>query len=218
MVELVLTSMGRLDLFFRTFRGLRQGDPLSPLLFNIAADALAEIIDIAQRKGLVKGVISHLVPGGVPILQYADDTVIMMECEDDYYLHLKFLLYCFEWMSGLKINYHKSEVHVMGVDQEEADRVANIFYCKLAQLPMNYLGILIGDRHIGMKAAENVLSKLNKRLNNWRNKLLSSGGRLVLSNSSLSSLPIYTMGFYRFNEGVHQKMDSIRSIFFLERC
>ena len=61
---------------------MRQGDPPSPLLFNLIADALAEIINIAQEKGLVKGVISHLVPGGVPIVQYAYDTVIMMEYED----------------------------------------------------------------------------------------------------------------------------------------
>lgn len=79
---------------------------------------------------------------------------------------------------------------------------------------MTYLGILVGDRRLGVKAAENVITKLKKRLDNWRNKLLSSGGRLVLTNSSLSSLPIYTMGLYRFNEGVHKKMDSIRSNFF----
>lgn len=112
---------GDIGPYFKTYRGLRHGDPLSPLLFNLAADALAEIITLAQEKGLVKGVISHLVPGGVPILQYADGTVIMLECEDE-----GFLLYCFEWMSGLKINYHKSEVYVLGADNEEANRIANI--------------------------------------------------------------------------------------------
>ena len=54
--------------------------------------------------------------------------MIMIECENEGFLHLKFLLYCFEWMLGLKINYHKSEVYVLGVDNEEANRVANIFF------------------------------------------------------------------------------------------
>lgn len=64
--------------YFKTHRGLRQGDPLSPLLFNIAADSLAHIMDKAREQGLIKGVVPHLVPiGGVTHLQYADDTILM---------------------------------------------------------------------------------------------------------------------------------------------
>ena len=120
-------------------------------------------------------------------------------------------------MSGLKINYHKSEIFALGVSKEEACKVANIFDCHLANLPMTYLGIVVGDKHVGVNASDKVIEKLTKRLDNWKNKLLSSGGRLILTNSTLSSLPIYTMGFYRFNEEVHKKMDTIRSRVFLER-
>lgn len=56
---------------FRTFRGLRQGDPL---LFNLFADALGVMLDKAVSKGHIRGILDHLVPGGISHIQYADDT------------------------------------------------------------------------------------------------------------------------------------------------
>ena len=61
--------------YFQTKKGLRQGDPLSPILFNIVADMLAIIINRAKEDEQVTGRIPHLVEGGVSILQYADDTL-----------------------------------------------------------------------------------------------------------------------------------------------
>jgi hypothetical protein len=54
--------------YFQTRKGLRQGDPLSPILFNIVADMLAIIINRAKEDGQVNGLIPHLVDGGVSIL------------------------------------------------------------------------------------------------------------------------------------------------------
>jgi hypothetical protein len=50
--------------YFQTLKGLRQGDPLSPMLFNIVADMLAIMIECAKIDGLIEGVIPHLVDGG----------------------------------------------------------------------------------------------------------------------------------------------------------
>ena len=127
---------------------------------------------------------------------------------------MKFLLYCFEWLTGLKINYHKSDMVVFGVDQEEQQRVANILNCKVGALPMQYLGLPISDRHLGANSFVGVVEKMRKKLAPWKGKLLSSGGRITLTNSVLSSIPSYIMGMFRLGEGIHHKMDTIRSQFF----
>jgi hypothetical protein len=51
---------GELSEFFRTFKGLRQGDPLSPLLFNILVDALGTILTKAKDAGMIRGLIPEL--------------------------------------------------------------------------------------------------------------------------------------------------------------
>ena len=61
---------------FQTLKGLRQGDPLSPILFNIIVDMLAILINRAKDESQVIGIVSHLVDGGLSILQYADDTIL----------------------------------------------------------------------------------------------------------------------------------------------
>jgi hypothetical protein len=100
--------------FFQTLKGLRQGDPLSPMLFNIIADMLAIIINRAKEDGQVGGLIPHLVEGGVSILQYADDTILFLEHDLDKAINMKLILCLFEQLFGLKINFHKSKLFCFG--------------------------------------------------------------------------------------------------------
>ena len=104
----------QLGSYFQTRKGLRQGDPLSPILFHIVVGVLAIIIERAKEDGQVNGVVPHLVEGGLSILQYADDTVIFMDHDIDKAKNMKLLLYVFEQLSGFKIYFHKSEIFCFG--------------------------------------------------------------------------------------------------------
>jgi hypothetical protein len=59
---------GQLGSYFQSYKGVRQGDPLSPLLFNMVADCLTQMVIRAQGNSRITGLISHLVPNGVAIL------------------------------------------------------------------------------------------------------------------------------------------------------
>ena len=129
--------------FFQTRNGLRQGDPLSPILFNIMADMLAILINRAKEDSQVAGLIPHLVEGGVSILQYADDTIIFMEHDLEKALNMKLIFCIFEQLSGLKINFHKSELYCFGNAKEVENDYMQLFGCEPGLFPFTYLGIPI---------------------------------------------------------------------------
>jgi hypothetical protein len=99
---------------FQMLRGVRQGDPLSPILFNIVVDMLAILINRAKLVGQISGVIPNIIDDGLSILQYADDTIHFMDHNLEQAQNMKLLLAAFEQMSGIKINYHKSELFCSG--------------------------------------------------------------------------------------------------------
>jgi hypothetical protein len=134
--------------YFQTRKGLRQGDPLSPLLFNIVADMLAILIERAKADGQTEGVIPHLVDGGLSILQYTDDTILFMEHDLQKARSLKLILANFEQLSGLKMNFHKSELFCFGEAQDSAATYAELFGCGQGQFPIRYLGIPIHYRRL----------------------------------------------------------------------
>ena len=91
--------------YFQTHKGMRQGDPMSLILFNIVVDMLAILIGRAKEAGQVGGLVPHLVDGGVSILQYADDTIIFMEHDLAKARNMKLVLCLFEQLTGLKMNF-----------------------------------------------------------------------------------------------------------------
>jgi hypothetical protein len=96
--------------YFQPGKGLRQGDPLSPLLFNLVADVFTRLMGKTAIKGYLKCLMSRLYPEGVISLQYADDTLLFLENNIQGVSHLKLLMTFFEHLSSLRINYHKSDL------------------------------------------------------------------------------------------------------------
>jgi hypothetical protein len=173
---------------FQTKRGLRQGDPLSPLLFNTVVDMLAILINRAKTKGQINGVVPHLVDEGLSILK-----------------NLKLLLCAFEKLSGLKINFHKSEIFCFGEAKEMQEQYTSIFGCHEGLYPFKYLGIPMHYRKLNNRDRKFIEHRIEKRLSSWKDKHLSVGGCLVLINSILTSLVMFMLSFFEVPKGVLEK-------------
>jgi hypothetical protein len=63
----------------------------------------------------------------------------------------------------------------------------------------------MNTRKLSNKDWQVIKNRIEKKLSGWKEKLLSVGGRLVLINSVLSSLPIFMMSFFELPKGVLQK-------------
>ena len=140
---------GSLEGFFRSSRGLRQGDPLSPYLFVLGMEYFSLLVDRAAEGGFISGYkfkgrndtkrqITHLL--------FADDTLVFCKDTEDQMAYMSWILAWFEALSGLRINLDKSSLLPVGrVENEE--NLALELGCKIGSLPAEYLGLPLGAKH-----------------------------------------------------------------------
>jgi len=84
-------------------------------------------------------------------LQYADDAILFLEDDLVKANNLKQVFWAFENLSGLKINFHKSELFCFGKTKEKANDYVSLFGCKEGTMPFKYLVIPISHRKISKK-------------------------------------------------------------------
>jgi len=145
----VLVNGSPMD-FFSASRGLRQGDPLFPLLFLMVMEVLTRMIDAASSAGLIAGFSlrrpgSKLVEIKVSHLLFADDTIVF--CDDDckQIVHLRCILIWFQAVSGLRVNLTKSSILPVG-QVDNVQTLAGVLGSKIDSFPLNYLDLPLGAK------------------------------------------------------------------------
>jgi hypothetical protein len=144
-------------------RGLRQGDPLSPLLFIKFAD-----------EGLLKHPVVPNLP--CPVIQYADDTLILIQGDDNQARLLKEILEASSKSTGLAINYAKSTFVPLNLDEAEQMQISNILGCPIATFPQTYLGLPLSDSKLPRWALQPLLQMMDVRIDMLSISGASSGG------------------------------------------
>ena len=122
-------------------REIRQGCPLAPLLFILAANALAVCTLQMYRRGSLTGFQSPAIPTGIPLLQYADDTTFFVQGTWAAAHTLSTMMNIFSDFSGLRLNRAKSSFIGFGLSSEEMTSCSRLVATPGSTLPIRYLGV-----------------------------------------------------------------------------
>jgi hypothetical protein len=131
---------------FKHARGLRQGDPLLPMLFILAIDPLQKMIEQAARIGFLRPVLPK--SARLRCSLYADDAGIFANPDHMELQILRQLLSIFTNCSGLKFNLAKTEIFPIRCQSATVSSLIHLFPGRISTFPRKYLGLPLHTRKL----------------------------------------------------------------------
>jgi hypothetical protein len=98
-----------------------------------------------------------------PIIQYADDTILIMQAKEDQLTVLKDALHNITLSSGLVVNYHKSCLIPTNISLKRACSLAQVFGCNVGSFPFTYLSIPMGLTKTQVKDYAPLICRIERR-------------------------------------------------------
>nr|GFC46279.1 RNA-directed DNA polymerase, eukaryota [Tanacetum cinerariifolium] len=174
---------------FQFYKGLKQGNPLSPFLFILIMESLhlsfKRVVDARMFNRIMLNStmqLSHMF--------YADDAIFMGHWSNRNIDTLTYMLKCFHRASDLSINLNKSKLMGILVLDDKVEEAAVRLGCGFLNTPFNYLGSKVGGCMSRTQSWNEMVDKMVNRLSRWKMKTLSIGGRLTLLKAVLGSMPV----------------------------
>ncbi|MCH79472.1 putative non-LTR retroelement reverse transcriptase [Trifolium medium] len=130
------------------------------------------------------------------ILQFADDTILMGEDSWNNLWTIKTLLRGFELVSGLKINFVKSKLYGLNVNDRLLAAGSSFLSCRSDCIPFKFLGIPVGANPRRRETWKSVVDAMSNRLSTWTSRHLSYGGRITLINSEQGGLGVKNLELF----------------------
>jgi hypothetical protein len=100
-----------------------------------------------------------------PIVQYTDDTLLIMQACPVQLLALKQLLHDFaRETAGLQVNYCKTSLMPINIDVQTLGQLANTFGCAMGSLPFPYLRLPLGTTRPSVQDLSPIVDQIERRL------------------------------------------------------
>ena len=191
---------GWLSASFKLERGVRQGCPLSPLLYCLVAETLGQAI---RRDNRIEGI---QIPGSgnkqSKVSQYADDTTLILA--NEFSVNKAFhIIHVFEQGSGSRLNTQKTEGLWIGTSAGRSTGPVNITW---VTDKLKILGVYFGNTNLDHANWDNRVTKLEKRLQLWKSRTLSLKGKSMIINTLGASGLWYTATVLPMPDWVHTRV------------
>jgi len=182
--------------YFKCNRGVRQGDPLSPLLFCIAEEVLSRSISILAEQGKID-LISASRNNHIPShCFYADDLMVFCKGKMSSLEALKSLFTRYASCSGQVMNLRKSYIYAGGISDSRINQIDSLLGFSVGSLPFTYLGAPIFKGRPKCIYFQPIADKVKLKLAAWKASLLSIAGRVQLVKYVIQGMLIHTMSIY----------------------
>lgn len=181
--------------YFGSSHGLRQGDPISLLLFLLVVEVLGAMLAKAVSVGMLEGFSVGSGQLSVSHLQFANDTLILCSNSQRQIRFLRCILRCFEGVPGLKVNLAKSALIGVG-EVPNLDMLAADLGCRIGSLPVTYFSLPLGVRYKSVNVWNPVVERIQRRLSCWKANYLSKGGSMTLLKAALANILVYYLSLF----------------------
>jgi hypothetical protein len=141
----------------------------------------AELLQYVINEALQPGNFTMPIPHGsdnFPVVQYADDTVLLISADRQQILFLKNLLEQFAASTGLKVNYHKSYMIPLNVSDDKMQDFASAFGCQISSMTFTYLELPMGTTKPHFADLTPLIDRVERKLVAF-SSYLSYTGRLI---------------------------------------
>lgn len=170
-------------------RGLRQGDPLSPMLFVLVMEVLNHLLRWLEQRGSLSPIRGLT---GPRVSLYADDLALFVAPAESDLLAVRAALSIFGLASGLFSNLDKSVATPIHCTTDDMARVLEILTCKVQEFPCKYLGIPLSVFKLKRSEEQPLIDRVTAKIPGWKGNLLNVAGRSALVKATLSAIPIHT--------------------------
>jgi hypothetical protein len=179
-------------------RGIRQGDPISPYLFLICAEALSALLHKVEQKGIITGVPTSPKGPRLSHLFFADDSMLFCRSNSVEWRRLIKILGTYEEGSGQKLNLNKTSIFFSrNTSFERKQKILSLSGLTEAHHIDKYLGLPSFVGKSRKLAFHDIIDKVAQRLRNWKVKFLSQAKKEVLLKAVIQAIPTYCMGVFQ---------------------
>lgn len=187
---------------------MRQGDPMSPLLFDLVMEYLTRILQYQSKN---RGLEYHLGCKSVCLnsLCFADDLILLSKANSQAFRSLLEGLSIFLKITSLSIKKAKSSLFTAGVNENGKQDLIQLAGINEGFFPVTYLVVPFKPNKWNKLDCACIIDKIQKLITSWGIRHLSFTGKAQLISSVIYGIRSYWMFIFRLPKSFCKEIDKL---------